>query len=209
MLRLILQFATCKKPTPYIAITPGLKSGYAFNFGSYWIYKDSISGLTDSAYIYNSYDVNTKINGDHEELYFTIKLIDSIATHIEKWNTFLWSNYINVSFENNKDSTENYIYGERLIDFPLVVGDCIYVNSTIRRRIESIYNKYYLNGVVYTNVALVHFWIDTSINKNQKIVYNDYMYLCPNIGIIKMVFNHQKDSVHRVLELQKYKTLTY
>ncbi|MES2479686.1 MAG: hypothetical protein V4561_11410 [Bacteroidota bacterium] len=48
---LIMFFAGCKKKNQTIYLSEDIKRNFSFKPGSYWIYRDSISGREDSCYI--------------------------------------------------------------------------------------------------------------------------------------------------------------
>ena len=232
MLPIVLLLATCKKTSkPYWAIDPVIKKSYAFKTGSYWVYKERYTGAIDSCYVWTSSDGTSETPDDtHEEFRNEVRMINDIAGHIEEWDFAMdgavANSGIGLSFYNNQDKIEDQLHNLGLFTSHIQVDsqdttECEVMsglhNGVYRliTKIESIYNSYNVDGINYANVVQIHYWSEhdpystsTSIS-NPSIKFDDYVFMSPNIGIVKIIFNHPQDTIYRELDLLRYKTITY
>ena len=105
LLAIAMIFSACmKKNSTIIPVDAGLKSNFSYKPGSYWIYKDSVSGATDSVYV----------TANQTEYYLAGGcVIEKNAPEIEAINVFL-------SFaKTNSSDTEQWAYR--------MVGDKFYL----------------------------------------------------------------------------------
>ena len=213
ILILAVGMASCKKDKAQPNVTPiekDLKASFGYKVGSYWIYKDSVSGTTDSAYVTNVHldtfypgCVIFKDESKLEGMYITVAVNNSVAGDGERWNFFMKDSTFSVSMFNSRDSVENQL-NLTLFKYPFVTGatgsqsGCVlyFDNGTVADIIPVVS----LNGESYQNSARsAH-----TLSPGGSGGYNDCFYVNASAGIVKLVFDHPSVAVHRVLELQRY-----
>ena len=220
--------SACKKAgqnTKYDMVNAQLASAFHFQLGTYWIYKDSVSGETDSAYVaaYTVlYDQGYSCSGlirpgtTREEINITINFVctDTVAgtparSAQESWTLFAQDSVMDIIVSNARDTIESEQNRMAMAVYPFVIGyvpiayGCAIPAFADSASIVSIFPSYTVNGQTYSNTALsVHaLWRTDPYNANS--TYNDSYYLAPNTGFVKVVFNHPSESIRRVLELQR------
>ena len=209
---------------PTYNINPALKAAFNFKIGTYWIYKDSLTGNLDSFYVkYNIHDVapHQSTNTNSNDYYIESTDISILASNIEPLPLSILTQSIVYSIDYNMlyfefddlktDYTKNtqidigplinYPYEHQIIDtFPYEKASKIAEGI-----INDIYISFTLNGQMYSNVADVShqgFYLKTAMTDT--FTYNDRYFICPNIGIIKMRLNHPQDTFIKVWELIRY-----
>jgi len=199
----------CHKPSqPHYTINASLKAAFDFQPGTYWIYKDSISGEVDSFAVQTSESgTSTNSSGgysmDQIFIYIQEYFPSSGTSDYKEWEYSFFGDEIDLLYYGSNITETNYA---PFINFPFQnpltyetyaheVGNII--DSSY---VDNIYDSYSLLGNTFLNVAVVNHALIylTAIN------YSDVFYICPNIGIIKMKLNHRLDSINRVWELQRW-----
>jgi len=208
----------CKKDPEVYYVSAQLKTDFAFHKGSYWIYRDALTGDIDSAYV-EDYVENTSpsscVNPVARRQYINmiIKRIslshaDTVADHDREWRLTLVDNKLNMSCPNDEDS----IAGRQslvLATYPFKVGQigdlsgCLISSQPDSGCISRIESSIGLNGNTYANTAISG---HTNIrwSRMPDALYNDVMYISPRTGIVKAVINHIPNDVRHVWELQRY-----
>ena len=208
-------FIACKKSNsgiPIIPIEAGLKANFGYKTGSYWIYKDSVSGATDSAYVYNYY-LDSFYKGcvlmagepKFQGMNIIIGVSNGNPSDTEQWYLFLEDSTFSINMKNNRDSTESQL-GFTLFKYPFRIGangSSLGCEPSPDSSLTDIIPEVSLNNQSFTNAAKS----DHSLSAwpHSRFPYNDCFYVNETAGMVKIVFNHPKDFVHRVLELQRYK----
>ena len=210
-------FAACKKDnannnTPFIPITAGLKANFGYKTGSYWIYKDSLSGEIDSAYV-NNYYLDSFYKGcvlykgepEYEGMHIFLKINNNNPADTELWNFYLEDSTFSISLYNNQDSIESRL-SLTLFKYPFRLGNASNFSGCVPSldagSVTDIIPVMSVNNQNFSNAARSD---HTSANTgNPNVVYNDCFYVNLSAGIVKIVFDHPQPSVHRVLELQRY-----
>ena len=200
---ILIAIAACQKPQKaHRYISPAMKAAFGYNIGSYWIYRDSTTGKTDSFYVYHS-TLYTEYHGtdvDIDVMDIAIKKYTSNPDDSEMWFLGLIDSSCSISFLNAKDTTERTLDGIILFTYPFEFrnltnsdGDTAYLTTMM--------TLYQLNGTSYPNTIISYHKDRVNLTPRP---YSDYYYISEE-GILKLIFNHPKDSVHRVLELVRHK----
>jgi hypothetical protein len=207
----------CKKSsnntgTPPIPINASMEAGFNFKRGSYWIYKDSVSGIIDSAYVNSNFTESTQLGCvlmkglPYFELQtISISVADSSPSYIEIWTIGMVDSIFSFSLYSNKDSLESrlnlqpFTFPFRLGNSTLIDGCLLYMDSAC---VSNTLSSIPVNNQQYQNTTLLSH--ASRSEASTSFQYNDCFYLCPGVGFVKMVFNHPAENVHRVLELQRY-----
>ena len=208
-------FSACTKGnnnTPFIPITAGLKTNFGYKTGSYWIYKDSLSSETDSAYVDNYYldsfykgCVLYKGEPKYEGMNIFLKINNNNPADTERWNFHLEDSTFSISLYNNLDSIESRL-NLTLFKYPFRLGDASNISGCVPSydigSLTDIIPVISLNNQNFSNAARSNHANSTTGNTN--VIYNDCFYVNMSAGIVKIIFDHPSSSVHRVLELQRY-----
>ena len=202
-------FNACKKPsTPNYPINNSLKAAFNFQPGTYWIYRDSISGDVDSFYVQANGTGNNSNSAGYtydltEVQIFEVSALISIDT--QYWQYYYLGNVIEVGYYGPKMHEADYA---PFINYPFQdsltfphYGSSNLLNAD-SGSVARIFTSYTLNTNVFTNVAETYQWYNN--NAGTGLLFNDIFFICPNIGIIKMKLYHPLDAINRVWELQRY-----
>ncbi len=202
---LIIIFLGC---IPYNINTPvnsNLKSAFYFRPGTYWIYKDAISGRVDSFYVRkidSAYNVTISgyISGD----YLNVSISDRIVGNSSSPDTFIYEAFqlsdSTFSLQAEYNNSTNSLGTGALFSYPFKLGG---FPSGDQAYCSNIYPSYTLNGQSFSNVA------EISHNSQSSLPGSPYYYdtyeINSDIGIIKMNLNHPYDSLKtKVWELQRW-----
>ncbi len=193
-------------------VTTDLKAAFNYKVGTYWIYRDSLYGDLDSFFVTDngaSSYINSGGGYSIDEIGIAISQFSYSSSNINYWHLTYQADAISLDFVENPQK-ELYIHHDPLINYPFdtSVHTCNLCNgySTDTTQSVMLFSTYNLTGMNYMNVALITCMgrvIDVS--NQTATTYNDDIYLCPAIGIIKMRLNHKEDSLKSVLEIQRYK----
>lgn len=177
-----------------------------FKPGTYWVYKDSISGILDSVYITYA-NSGTYTNGDAEvtQGYYRGTFSWFKCGAISSYDHYKYENWMDQSYEVNGSfptvNREKYIQPSSGTNFGKTVHLSIAsVGSRISAYPDYVYYKYFytqisINDSLYFNVQK---WLNMhSIIDNEQ---NTYYYIAKNIGIVR---REQVDS-NRTWNLIRY-----
>ncbi len=186
-------------------ISPELLAGFSYKVGSYWIYRDSVTGEIDSMYVTgnetsqatsSSKDLTliTDLNG--------VNFVQKSAGGLHANDSIIWGMSLtlkNIAFVCFfRKSTFTY---SKFLAYPYQEG--YYTpGDTIDLAVLPSFN---VNGFTYANVACMHRWlkIDTIEPDFRYIIFthNDVFYINNTDGIIKMRLDHPADTLFHVWEL--------
>jgi len=202
---------SCKKNNnPVVNVNAALKAAFNYMPGTYWIYKDSISGRVDSFFVTRQYDI-TGIGASVTIEYVFIYISEYDEDSTSSFDTVGWlltctSNEIDLNFVTKKDFAGSINYAP-LIDYPFLdpLESDGYTEGNEDSAEVSILSDYTVNGRNFSNVGVVNEHVNHPPFLNYGLyTTNDWFYICPEAGIIKMRLNHPQDSLNRVWELQKW-----
>ena len=198
-----------KKNLTHIPVDSNTKASFYYKPGTYWIYRDSLSGRIDSFYVKNNWaSLNVQIDDNHCADYFYSTIVEKNIINIitNDSGIYNWQLEENgISFTKNQSNTSEYNLDYLpLFSYPFKVGAFQFIDGSSGSGndlsyFEQILTNCNISGQLYNNVAIIpHHAIDSS--------YFDKFYLNADVGIIKMRLNHLKDSVKtKVWELQRWK----
>jgi len=206
---------TCKKPkvnnTP---VNADLKAAFNYKIGTYWIYKDSISGDVDSFFVTGN-TPSTNVNSgagyslDAIQIFISEYNINPVlANSIYNWQFLYQSAMFDIVLMNSKNNHKMFL--SPLINYPFsdsfnACSSCDLNNTDSFSKVLSISSSYSIGGNIFSNVAVVnHIAAHTNASPNLYSYYSDLFFICPSAGIIKMRLNHPDDSLYRVWEIQKW-----
>lgn len=193
-----------KDSQQHITIDSDIIANFDYKVGSYWIYKDSISGQVDSFYVYQNNGIGSiDDNGtlvDGIGIYLNQEKISGpgVADTI-KWVFDLESNFIALGLTLTRfGQIVDQISFPVFISYPFSLGHPSGNHKGISGgNVTEILSKYLLNGNSYDSVAVLIY----NGNVNGYPI-NDTYFINDKIGIVKMSLNHINGSVMRVWELQ-------
>lgn len=214
--RLIFLFAillgsSCsKKANNNTPIVSGLKTAFNYQPGTYWVYKDSLSGRVDSFYITSN--VQSKLisnigNGtlDDINIAMTEKNIGSVfSTDTLSWIWFLAQNYAVLGVTGLPIILGGGFNYTPLITYPFTIGAMkAPLSACSDSYLNLISSTYNLNGNDFMNVAEI-----TEVATQYNYIYDsfsDHIFVNADVGIIKMRLNHPYDTIGtKVWELQRW-----
>ena len=207
VLPLILIANSCQKNTPVKQVDAGLKAAFNFQPGTYWIYKDSISGKVDSFVVTGNQPGSGPDNG-YLDYYINIFISEyaydtSININAIQWEYSLnGNNFILLYYNSNAISNfgKSIDYSD-LFSYPLSVGNS-FGNADISNVTTATSFSLSIDGQTYSNTNLVNSIL--LYNNIYEYSFNNLFYIDAKIGFIKIVLNQPNDSLHRIWELQRY-----
>jgi hypothetical protein len=210
---------SCKKPGGNVTnypINAELRAAFNFQPGTYWIYKDSISGRVDSFFVTSNNLIRGYSSADNysmDELTIFISeysIYPAFKANIQTWQFLYETTMFNVLYPESKIYTAQVQY-EPLINYPFQSALLDFGISPAYSDIGNVinvFNSYSINGLVFSNVGEVNHYandIPQNFNPNSPTYnYDDVFYISSDVGIIKMKLNHPQDSINRVWEIQRW-----
>lgn len=186
-----LMLAACNKgdDKPYIPLNTQLKNSYSFKEGSYWIYKDSITGRRDSFFVdYYQYIKSVDQGGSNtEKINLVIKdyPIDTPLSDSSSWLfTLLNGETMALQYQHLISPNEFFIITYLNYGYPFVTG-----YNPDHSLYTLVYPSLLINNQSYTNVARL-------------ISGADSYYMRDSIGFVKINMHYQ--SIRVLWELQRY-----
>lgn len=189
---LALLFFSCHKsyPSKSRKIVTNLKNYYNFKPGSYWIYKDSVTGQTDSFAVTknDSGSASYPVVGlcDYIDIHFTEYTTAAINLNIDDWQFLLDEIYVSP------------LLGTPLFSYPNVKTKTFPHASDVCTVTDVLHN-YTIEGKTFDSVAEIN-------HTDRGNSYDHYVYACDEVGIVKMrkkTFS-PGDTTLTVWELQRY-----
>ncbi len=179
-----------------ILVNSDLKEAFNFKTGTYWVYKDSISGEMDTFHVvYHLQKLHDAPPTNRTEA--TLSVVEFRSTNgrtKESWHYQMYSEnkFSLTHFDQKGLNAPMRHYSYAALDYPFQVSDRV-----------SILPSYNVADSTYTNVLL--------LRDSKPGQYEEELYLAPGIGLVKMRMLHfadtatGRDSSFQVLELQGYK----
>ena len=121
-----------KKKIPHYPLSAALKAAFGYKIGSYWVYRDSVSGEIDSFYTYKS-NFSTDDEGDAlvDRFDITLKGYKNNSVDSEIWSILLIDssfciNFINPKLDKPEPKREKSVIFQQILvcgtsDLPLCV----------------------------------------------------------------------------------------
>lgn len=189
-----LFWGSCKRPgsnLPNYAVDADLAAAFSYKPGTYWIYKDSLTGQIDSFYVTqlttnNFKDPSGTYTYDLIGVYFAERGITSLtSTDTSSWRIYLQQNQFSL------DHYWKYEYVDYdAVEYPFINNSSkgVYNERVI------INNSITINSKIYANTTTINYYSNN---------INDSYFIYPNIGMLKISINHSYDSFRKIWELQK------
>lgn len=196
----------CKKK-PVNRVDPDLKAAFSYKPGTYWIYKDSLTGAIDS-FVITTNDDNFSTNNDRTLETIGMNMAEYIVSSpyldTSLWKYSIVSNQISLTW----DQTSSVPHIDQVIQYnpftyyPFTVG--VLPNAIYSIGIATnVFSTYTVGSSTYSNVEE----LNDTLRKDAWSFYhyyNDWFYLTADVGIIKMRLYHPQDSINRIWQLQRW-----
>jgi hypothetical protein len=211
-----LFFLACKKKNPGqppVYVSYQLKSYFDYKVGSYWIYKDTVTGDEDSFSVYSYTDDTTSINNVSTET-VSINMRDytiykASITDSAEWDFTLQENNSGLRYNSlpTSSSAFHYVTYSPLtegIPFNLLTGNISTPNcSATNYAIKFLTNYNTIDSTItnpstYSNVYQINY--QSASGGCSPAALNDWIYITKSFGIVKMNINNSY--LKKVLELQ-------
>jgi len=187
-----------------------------FNYkaGSYWVYKDSLSGRIDCFYVKQNYYV---AQGDGRYIY-NYHFVSISEVNMDGTKTADSAEWI-LNYNQNQVILDYYYgrsgYGWKsditynpLFLYPYVIGDNRSTFDTAKVLTED--SVLYVSGKPYYNVATVQQFIHLDSSAGPGLTYIDDLFLVnDSVGMLSMKLYHPYDSINHLWLLQRYKLAKY
>lgn len=205
---LLFLFAACskKKDPRYVYLDAFTKDHFYFKPGSYWIYRDSISGRVDSFYVSSSnvstlFSSNSNIVNEELKVLITQKSTNlSIKSEVQWYYTFRTYTQMSASYVAN-DIPLSLDYGAQLFKhFSISQG---YSAKSAYTYFNNSINDFYVGAKLFNNVW--HNYKKDSTFGDNKHLHIQQDYYNDSIGFIKKSLYYKNDKINKneVWELQR------
>lgn len=216
-----LSLFSCNKKEPPVPVDPLIKKKFGFKPGSYWIFRDSISGRVDSCYLYSSdyrtSTVDKSVLYEYEILYIQLKQrpLDTTIPTSRFWSySFSETNSLSCSVLAKDKGFDDLRYPFFFATYPLPGGlTYLSLQPQSYSQLENFVflPDFSLSGHTYKSVTDVHL-VDNFPGEyfKREVLLND------SVGFIKIALDHidynpsSRDTsrrIHEVWELQRSKVL--
>ncbi len=191
LLLFVLFLIACQ--SGHVYVKADLKKEFAFKEGTYWIYTDSLRGITDSLVVTIYRD--TTVYGHREyrqeitsgtKGYNNGVLLDSpgIAWH-------LVNKSVHFSYSVPGLNTRKYFW----LDYPFTAVSNSVTYTSADRHSVIVLPDHSVNGQNYHPTTQIY-------NTDKDTTFNDWFYIVPGIGMVEMNINHPSGQMK--LKLLRY-----
>lgn len=192
----LILYIGCSKSETHFPVDPYLINNFNYKPGTYWVYKDSLSGVEDSFFVTKN-SPNSQPLTRNSSTYVDAIIIDGLQYNssnmkVAKWSMSLGGASIGWYYKGS------VTYSYKLISTPFVTG-IIDTSEKDSAYVISVDGNYTINGESYSGVAKYRHFCDAN---NYYPRFDDTYYLNSQVGIIKMDINHD---THKIWELQRSK----
>ena len=186
------------EPGRRVHINDALMKAFNFQKGSYWIYKDVLTGRTDSFYVSGNeagtnsttpHNPKEAIHTEYIYIYISQKNIGPSPsdTLISTWQLSLSDHTMHIG-----SNTITWYFGDK---------------SSVYYPFQTATGDYTFNGITYINTDIIGIADSEKAGPYNPKAYKAYdsLYLCPGTGFIRMNFDHPLDTFARDWQLQRSK----
>lgn len=210
-----LILCNCKKNTRHLDVIEldtdsTIRARFNFQPGTYWIYRDSLSGRTDSFYVLSNIftkQADQNVIYDYHLITVVEKSIDTAAARVAD------SAYWVYSFEGNRILLD-YYYGQAgfgwgsdvryspCYNYPFLVGAITSEYDTAA--VYSLDSSFVQYGITYSNVAAVHHYTMGDSTGLGTTRLNDWFYVNDSVGMVQIQISHPYHKINRIWKLKRY-----
>ncbi len=190
----------------HVTIDADLKAAFDFKPGTYWIYRDSISGRVDSFAVRNNTLISTNVAGNatiDEIVIFITEYIGGSPADTSPWQILLFANCEELVWESDINfNGQKYFDLDPLFIYPFKTGPPQLTQGLFSGENLAVANNIYPNYMVgvynYMNIVELN-----SYGSNGTYTTNYWFYVAGNIGIIKMRLYNTYYTINKVWEMQR------
>jgi hypothetical protein len=195
-------FNSCQKRTiEFFPVSPDLKRYFDYQPGSYWVYRDSTTGASDSVYVYAHTDENLANTSRTDDKYTELIVIDCVLHYgqtaaTDTFHFYLSGNVITIEYNNKLSGTYRINYA---LSFPFVVPQ--YNNSTNTNLADflQIIPDFEINGQHFYDVLEVH-----AVRDDDYAKFDDWLYVNKDQGLVRIRWDHPGVSLTRSYKLKSW-----
>jgi len=194
---------------PIYGVDTALLAHYNYKPGSFWVYKDSLTGRVDSFFVSN-YD-SIAIGGTGTGYYrvyinITLQEINKDFTALQDsatWMLTLTGSDASLAYYRDTTGTRVLECAYHLLTSPLGSSISPSIGDTVA--LATTYSSYVFNGYFFSNIYVFHHYNNTDPALQNSITYiQDDLWLCNGGGLVKMRLNHPLTGVKHVWELRNH-----
>lgn len=210
---IIFFLGSCKKNTPHYSISDEVKKYFDYHEGSYWVYKEDLTGLEDSTYVYSYAHVNNNedFSGMTRELITIIFKSQFINQSVIQYVGCAGPDYVEVCSRLDPSSPPEF-EGPNVFSvayFPGWQADKKNISPECTPNFIYFYKiipSVTVNNVLYHNIIYSEFGsVDSAISNSN--YYQRKLYIAKNIGIIKYSEIAKYLNINRSFSLLRHKVI--
>jgi hypothetical protein len=175
----------CKKtdnPTP---VSPDLEKYFSYKRGTYWIYKDPVTGESDSfAVVRNTTEEIEDNNGGHNVETASVLAYNNDTLIKAGWQWLLNGNVVSFDYRG--------MHGMAKFIYPFENIGTVFASGGDTNYVEQVYPTYTLSGNLFNEVALMYH------TARQGGSFNDTFFISKDVGMVKMKMSIVNDSINKV-----------
>ena len=174
---------------PSFLIPQEVKDYTFFKEGTYWIYKDSASGIEDSVYVYYSYQEYDTLSANNSYglapgiyEWFEVKTRSEFYHYDYYYNlnsSFISYSPLHVSVFREKSKPGDYVGATVCFIYPPTIGITSYWYNDVTT-VNNFYGNYNIGGNTYSNVV--------NIYETKNVTENDqktHLFFAKNFGLVR------------------------
>lgn len=182
---LLFSLFACKKKYKDINVNADLVRAFSFKQGTYWVYKNLMTGAIDSYYVVKNYS-RSDIDGEGNKVY--MNNIEAITNNLNILSFTLRRNVVGFTVTKIKFGVSLY--------YPFLTG-----NGTSSDTIEviDVVPTMQVNSITYKDVSVVNI---KYLNQ-----HDDTLFISNTSGVIKMNIHNDLDTINAYYELINSNTI--
>ncbi|HRO42990.1 MAG TPA: hypothetical protein PL009_09155 [Flavipsychrobacter sp.] len=193
---LVIIVCSCnKEKTTRVPVNAELKKNFNYDVGSYWVYRDSLTGDIDSLFVVNNEQSGSDFRGTYTDYCrITLRLKQQRKDSSDRLYFWLRQNEMSIQWDNPLIRyTTTYVIYYYPVEVPKIAGGIKYI-----RLLPSMI----VSGKVFEDVLQLNADID-SVEKGFNALY-DRIYINTGYGILKMRLDHPQVNLLKDYEVQRW-----
>ena len=181
---------SCKKKRDNVPVNAGMKNAYSFMAGTYWVFRDSVSGREDSFVIRDVVNTNYAVSDNtYDKISYLITQYNT--TNLNDTISWTWELVDNTMLFHWINGAVHYDYAP--VTYPFADG---YFNAISNTHADTLrkFNSYKLRDTTYYSGVKINF-LDYGVN--------DWIILNADVGLIELILSR----VNRVWELERWEVV--
>jgi hypothetical protein len=208
----VVLFGCTRSKSVNTPVNSDLIASFNYKPGTYWIYRDSISGEIDSFFVRSNSSETSYLNGksiDNIQIAISEYHIYPATADTNSWIFIYQSDMFCIKY------SVGYLIGHVIDYYPITNYPFTYDIHTCAgcftgedsSYIVNIFDSYQILGQTYSSVSesSQRNTIDLSSFNEPNYSYNDLFFISAEVGLIKIKMYHPLDALNRVWEIIRYK----